>query len=100
MNIGETGIIAIYNGEKPGKTILFRCELDALPIHEINTFEHRSLTNGVSHKCGHDGHMAILWFSNRVTSAKQTGKVILLSNLLKKMVAVRKSVFRHKICCI
>jgi metal-dependent amidase/aminoacylase/carboxypeptidase family protein len=55
---------------KPGKTILFRCELDALPIHEINTFEHRSLTNGVSHKCGHDGHMAILWLSNRATSAK------------------------------
>jgi metal-dependent amidase/aminoacylase/carboxypeptidase family protein len=45
---------------KTRKTILFRCELDALPIHEINTFEHRSLTNGVSHKCGHDGHMAIL----------------------------------------
>jgi metal-dependent amidase/aminoacylase/carboxypeptidase family protein len=44
-NIGETGIIAIYNGEENN---LFRCELDALPIHEINTFEHRSLTNGVS----------------------------------------------------
>jgi metal-dependent amidase/aminoacylase/carboxypeptidase family protein len=38
---------------------LFRCEL-GVTIHEINTFEHRSLTNGVSHKCGHDGHMAIL----------------------------------------
>jgi amidohydrolase len=58
--VGKTGIIAIYNGIKPGKTVMFRCELDALPIQEINTFEHRSLTNGVSHKCGHDGHMAIL----------------------------------------
>jgi amidohydrolase len=79
-NIGETGIIAIYNGEKPGKTILFRCELDALPIHEINTFEHRSLTNGVSHKCGHDGHMAILCglAIELHRSKPKTGRVILL----------------------
>lgn len=58
--VGKTGIIAIYKGEKPGKTVLFRCELDALPIEEINTFGHRSITNGISHKCGHDGHMVIL----------------------------------------
>lgn len=58
--IGETGVVAIYKGKQAGKTVLFRCELDALPIEEINTFDHRSLTNGVSHKCGHDGHMAIL----------------------------------------
>ncbi|MFV8373202.1 amidohydrolase [Flavobacterium sp. LB2P74] len=58
--IGTTGVVAIYKGEKAGKTVLFRCELDALPIEESNNFEHRSLINGVSHKCGHDGHMAIL----------------------------------------
>lgn len=58
--VGTTGILAIYSGKKPGKTVLFRCELDALPIEEINTFEHGSINNGVSHKCGHDGHMAIL----------------------------------------
>jgi amidohydrolase len=39
---------------------LFRCELDALPIQEINNFEYKSTTKGVSHKCGHDGHSAIL----------------------------------------
>jgi amidohydrolase len=78
--VATTGIIAIYNGTKPGKTILFRSELDALPIEEINTFEHRSLINGVSHKCGHDGHMAILCglamelYRNR----PKTGRVILL----------------------
>jgi amidohydrolase len=79
-NIGETGIIAIYNGEKPGKTVLFRCELDALPIEEINTFEHRSLINGVSHKCGHDGHMAILCglAAELYHHKPETGRVILL----------------------
>lgn len=59
-NIGENGILAIYEGKQKGKTILLRCELDALPIQEINSFEHKSKVENVSHKCGHDGHMAIL----------------------------------------
>ena len=52
--------MAIYKGKEDGKSILFRCELDALPIQEINSFDYKSLYEGVSHKCGHDGHMAIL----------------------------------------
>lgn len=59
-NLGGNGILAIYKGKKDGKTILFRCELDALPIQEINEFDYTSIYEGVSHKCGHDGHMAIL----------------------------------------
>ena len=58
--IGGTGVAVIFNGEQPGDHVLFRCELDALPIHEKNNFAHRSNVDGVSHKCGHDGHMAIL----------------------------------------
>lgn len=59
-SLGGEGILAIYKGSEKGKTILFRCELDALPIEEINTFNYQSVYSGVSHKCGHDGHMAIL----------------------------------------
>lgn len=58
--LGGHGLAAIFKGKKPGKTILFRAELDALPIQEINDFEHASKTEKVSHKCGHDGHMTIL----------------------------------------
>lgn len=78
--VGTTGILAIYKGEKPGKTVLFRCELDALPIEEINTFDYKSVTNGVSHKCGHDGHMAILCglATELYHNKPQTGSVILL----------------------
>jgi len=78
--IGKTGIAAIYKGKQAGKTVLFRCELDALPIGEINTFEHRSLTDGVSHKCGHDGHIAILCglASELSQNRPETGTVILL----------------------
>ena len=42
------------------KTLLFRCELDALPIQEANDFAHKSVNQGVSHKCGHDGHTATM----------------------------------------
>lgn len=59
-NLGGVGILAIYKGKEDGKSVLFRCELDALPIQEINSFDYKSIYEGVSHKCGHDGHMAIL----------------------------------------
>lgn len=55
-----TGLCAIFDGGKPGPVVLIRSELDALPIQETNRFEHRSTVAGVSHKCGHDGHMATL----------------------------------------
>lgn len=79
--IGSTGIIAIFDTGKPGKTTMFRCELDALPIAETNTFEHVSINNAVSHKCGHDGHMAILlaladWISQNKFELR--GKICLL----------------------
>ncbi len=59
-NIGGTGILAKFKGEEEGRDLLFRAELDALPIQEENNVAHRSNIDGVSHKCGHDGHMAIL----------------------------------------
>ena len=81
-NLGNgTGIIAIFNPEQEVKqTILFRCELDALPIQEINDFEHRSITDEVSHKCGHDGHMAIMVaFAKKLSEQKmQNTKLLLL----------------------
>jgi amidohydrolase len=56
----QTGVCAIYDSGEPGPVVLIRAELDALPIQESNTFGHRSKMPGVSHKCGHDGHMATL----------------------------------------
>jgi amidohydrolase len=79
-NIGGTGLAAIYKFSETGKTITIRCELDALPIQEVNSFDHQSTTQGVSHKCGHDGHMAIVsglgfWLNEQSFTS---GKVILL----------------------
>jgi amidohydrolase len=58
--LGGHGVAAVYAGGGAGPTVMIRAELDALPIEESNTFAHRSTTRGVSHKCGHDGHMATL----------------------------------------
>ena len=55
-----TGVCAVFDSGVEGPTLLLRCELDALPIEEANDFAHRSTRPGVSHKCGHDGHMATL----------------------------------------
>ena len=79
-NVGETGLAVIYKYKKKGKSITIRCELDALPIQEDNQFRHQSKTKGVSHKCGHDGHMAIVsglifWIKNQ---SFESGKIILL----------------------
>ncbi len=55
-----TSVLAVLKGGKPGRTVLLRADIDALPIEEENTFEFRSRKPGVMHACGHDGHTAIL----------------------------------------
>jgi amidohydrolase len=55
-----TGLVAHVHGKHPGPIVAYRCDLDALPIEEQNTFEFRSRTTGKMHACGHDGHTAIL----------------------------------------
>lgn len=78
--IGGAGLAAVYQFPNKGKTVAIRCELDALPIEEENCFDYKSKTKGVSHKCGHDGHMAIvsslaIWLKNQSFGS---GKVVLL----------------------
>lgn len=79
-NIGGNGVLVLFDSGKPGQTILFRSELDALPITEVNTFAYRSVTDGISHKCGHDGHATILCGLAERLAAKKlpSGKVYLL----------------------
>lgn len=54
------GITGILHGKSPGKTIVLRADMDALPIKEENGKEYASQNEGVMHACGHDGHTAIL----------------------------------------
>ncbi|MBE9080318.1 amidohydrolase [Romeria aff. gracilis LEGE 07310] len=78
--LGGTGVAFVFSGAEPGPTVLLRCELDALPIQEENTFAHRSTAAGCAHKCGHDGHMAILAAVGIQLAAQRPlrGRVVLL----------------------
>ena len=78
-NFSQHSIVAEIDGQSEGKTLLFRCEIDALPIQEANTFAHRSTITGVSHKCGHDGHSAtMLAFAQKLMQKPpETGKILL-----------------------
>jgi amidohydrolase len=59
--IGKTGVVGTLRGRNPGKTILLRADMDALPLVEMDRGQpYRSLNDGAHHACGHDGHTAIL----------------------------------------
>jgi amidohydrolase len=58
--LGTHGVAAVYDSGQRGPTVLFRAELDALPIEELSGAPHSSTVPGKSHMCGHDGHMTIL----------------------------------------
>ncbi len=78
--LGGAGLAFVFNGKAAGKTIMFRSELDALPIQEVNNFNYKSKLKNVSHKCGHDGHMSIMAaFAEAVSNNRpQTGRVVIL----------------------
>ncbi|MFA9441824.1 M20 aminoacylase family protein [Uliginosibacterium sp. sgz301328] len=58
--VGRTGVVGVLRGRNPGRCIGLRADMDALPIHEINEFAHRSRHDGCMHACGHDGHTTML----------------------------------------
>ena len=60
--IGKTGVVGVLRGSLAlsGPCIALRADMDALPVPEANTFEHRSRHEGKMHACGHDGHTAML----------------------------------------
>ena len=58
--IADTGVVGIIRGGKPGKTVAFRADMDALPIREETDLPYKSENDGVMHACGHDSHITIL----------------------------------------
>jgi amidohydrolase len=58
--LGGVGLAAVYEGREDGPSVMFRAEIDAVPVPEENDVDHRSCQSGVSHTCGHDGHTAIV----------------------------------------
>ncbi|MFQ5774918.1 MAG: M20 aminoacylase family protein [Kiloniellaceae bacterium] len=64
--LATTGVVGVLHGAggeakgNPGRAIGLRADMDALHIHELNDFAHRSRHDGKMHACGHDGHTAML----------------------------------------
>lgn len=77
-------VIAVIHGKNPGKTILLRSDIDALPVTEATGLPFSSETIGVMHACGHDTHAAI-----GITVAK------VLNSIRDKLHGTAKVVFQE-----
>ena len=81
--IAKTGVLGILKGDKPGKTVALRADMDALPIKEANHVSYKSKNEGVMHACGHDGHIAML-----------LGTAMILSQIQNKIEGTVKLIFQ------
>jgi hippurate hydrolase len=61
-----SGFIARLDGAEPGRTVLLRGDMDALPIYEETGLDFASRTHGQMHACGHDAHSAMLAGAARI----------------------------------
>ncbi|HNP28081.1 MAG TPA: amidohydrolase [Nitrospirales bacterium] len=59
-HLGGYGLAAVYEGQHPGPTVMIRCELDGLPVEEADKDQWLVPEATIAHRCGHDGHMAIV----------------------------------------
>ena len=57
--IAKTGVVAMLEGDEDGPTIMYRADMDALPITEQTEHDFVSLNTGKMHACAHDGHMTV-----------------------------------------
>lgn len=66
-----TGLMAILRGAKPGRTVLLRGDMDALPMPEDTDLSFKSKIDNTMHACGHDTHTAMLASAAKLLSAKR-----------------------------
>lgn len=64
--VGKTGIIGLLKTGRPGKTLIIRADMDALPIQENTGVEFASTHENMMHACGHDAHMAMVLVAARI----------------------------------
>ncbi len=78
--MGGHGVAAIFDSGVDGPTVLFRAELDALPIPKISQNDWVSQVAGKGHLCGHDGHMTMLLGLGRLIGLNPIakGRVVLM----------------------
>ena len=70
--VGQTGVVGLLEGARPGPTVLLRFDMDALPIQEESAHDYASVNPGLMHACGHDGHVAMGLALARIFARRQT----------------------------
>ena len=68
---GCTSVVARLRGDRPGRTVLLRGDMDALPMPEDTGVDYASEIPGVMHACGHDSHVSMLVAAARMLSARR-----------------------------
>jgi amidohydrolase len=72
-NVGQTGVVGVLNGALPGRRVMLRADIDALPVIEADRGQvYRSVQTGAHHACGHDGHTAILLSVAELLAARRS----------------------------
>ena len=71
QDCGKAGVLALVGGKKPGKTLLLRGDMDALPIQEQSGEEFSSEIPGRMHGCGHDMHTAMMLGAAKLLKAHE-----------------------------
>lgn len=70
-NVGQTGVVGLIRGGKPGPCIALRADIDGLPILETATIDYKSQNANVMHACGHDGHITELLVATKILWAER-----------------------------
>ncbi len=78
--LGGTGVVGVIRGNRPGRRIGLRADMDALPMTEATGAIHASVNPGAFHGCGHDGHTTMLLGAARYLASTRrfAGDVVLI----------------------
>jgi amidohydrolase len=85
LRLGRGGtlssVVAVLDGARPGRTVLLRGDMDALPLHEDTGLDFASTVPGAMHACGHDTHVAMLVGAARLLAERRSeiaGRVVFM----------------------
>jgi amidohydrolase len=93
-NVGTTGVVAVLDTGQPGRTVLARADIDALPIQDEKDAPYRSQVAGKMHACGHDGHAAVLLSVAKLLAERReslTGRVVFVFQPAEEIVGGAKA---------
>ena len=94
----DSCIIASIKGEKAGKTVALRADMDALPIKEETGVDYASTHDGCMHACGHDAHTSMLLAAAKVLAehkAELCGEVRLLFQAAEELAKGSPVIVEH-----